>query len=761
MYNFFKALRAVLRFLFIGRISLVIVLLLAVLLFCVGQVTDTIISIGNNASALQFLILFVFLFLLAVLIWYLAMVFYSLAYYDDPGTLVKTAIVYVPRFLGAFVLLISGGAFIKQAIAVFGISDKSSGLPLFIFGIVVLAIGIIVCIIFIIRMLFFKPEEPIIVSRESGDTSFQPFKRLSPVTRRIVLIDLFASIVLFALLVIMPLTMSHVIGNAITVLVICLCVYLPVFYMIAYLGSRIKFPLFFVLFVIVALSSFSNGNKNVRILDKTQVKRKYDLAGYFYNWYEKRNNDYGAAKKTVPPGGIPMIMVLSEGGGIRAAYYSGCLLSRISDEYPALMKYLFGIQGVSGGSFGAAVFDGLLKFHLEHPEAMRAAGGSMEKSKSGMVTAHSFPGAGKYPIAEKAAQVLGQDYLSPVIMGMLTREVVQLFWPLPIDSFDYAKIFEKAWETEWSTFVTFTGENREIHDTTFSDPISSLWNTKVNDNLVIPVLFLNSTNVETGRPFTVSPLMLPDDSKTGMPHLGITNDFYFYTGNKDVRVSTTALLSARFPYIGPAGTIIGNKRKIGFVDGGYFDNTGANFANDIYLYLEDRVLRDKKTDINVQPIVIYLKNGSDESAEKTSPEKSMLYQLTAPLATCFNIRDAFTVNGLDKMNILLSFDDLEIITLPLTDQNLSDSLSGQVGIKLRNPQVKTASGDSREGLDKSAVQITPEPVSDNPGKNAIPLPLGWALSKTAQAEIDERIDDIMKALANSKPFKELIAEIAP
>jgi hypothetical protein len=753
MYDFFKSLKAVLRFFYIGRIGIFTVALLAVLLFCVDQVTDTIISIGNSASLLQFSILFVFLILLALLEWYLAMKFYSLAYYETQGKLIKIAIVYLPRFLGAAIPLVFGLAFMTQAIAVFGLDDRAAGLPLFVFGIVVAAIGFIACVAFIIGMIWFPSGEPSLAEREPGNMRFLPFKSLSAATKKIVLADLAISAAILIVFVITPLCLSRVIGNAITILVICICIYIPMLYTIAYFSSRVKFPLFAVLIFVIAVFSFFNGNKNVRILDHARAVRNDDLTGYFYKWYDRREKEYTAAGKTIPRGGIPMITVLSEGGGIRAAYYSGCLLARICDEYPGLSKYVFGIQGVSGGSFGAAVFDSLLKFRLEHQDENRTSVGSQNKDKSGALPAS---GSDKFPMERKAGEVLGQDYLSPVIMGMLTREVVQLFCPVPIESFDYAKLFEQAWETEWSRLVTSSGMDGKlpVHDATFGEPVSSLWNTNVNSGMSIPVLFLNSTNVESGKPFTVCPLNLPADASGAViPHLGITNDFYYFTGGNDIRVSTAALLSARFPYIGPAGTIVGDKKKVGFVDGGYFDNTGANFANDIYLYLEDNVIKEHKMSFDIQPIVIYLKNGSDEDSFKSSPKKSLLYQLFAPLETFFNVRDAFTANGLDKMNILLSFDDLEIITLPLTESAPGETLAGQLGPKLLAASGETH-GDRREG----DVTITPVTSFGKPGEPSIPLPLGWALSKSAQAEIDGRIDRIMKALPDAKLFKQLVSD---
>ena len=60
-------------------------------------------------------------------------------------------------------------------------------------------------------------------------------------------------------------------------------------------------------------------------------------------------------------------------------------------------------------------------------------------------------------------------------------------------------------------------------------------------------------------------------------------DINYATLNRDIRLSTAAGLSARFPLISPAGKIYNeNKRLVGqLVDGGYYENFGAATAIDI------------------------------------------------------------------------------------------------------------------------------------------------------------------------------------
>jgi hypothetical protein len=87
----------------------------------------------------------------------------------------------------------------------------------------------------------------------------------------------------------------------------------------------------------------------------------------------------------------------------------------------------------------------------------------------------------------------------------------------------------------------------------------------------VPNLFLNGTSVETGKRIIAS-------------NLRINNDFTDSTDASDaldgvLRVSTAVHMSARFTYVSPAG---GLRSGDHVVDGGYFENSGAATADDIF-----------------------------------------------------------------------------------------------------------------------------------------------------------------------------------
>jgi hypothetical protein len=108
----------------------------------------------------------------------------------------------------------------------------------------------------------------------------------------------------------------------------------------------------------------------------------------------------------------------------------------------------------------------------------------------------------------------------------------------------------------------------------------------------LPLLFINGTSVETGRRIIIGDLYagsLRFDRKK--PLFPLAYDLCEIGGQcdekgslkTDIRSSTAATLSARFPVLSPYGTLRNSDDKIvdRIVDGGYFENGGLATAADI------------------------------------------------------------------------------------------------------------------------------------------------------------------------------------
>jgi hypothetical protein len=113
--------------------------------------------------------------------------------------------------------------------------------------------------------------------------------------------------------------------------------------------------------------------------------------------------------------------------------------------------------------------------------------------------------------------------------------------------------------------------------------------------------------------------------------------------NKDLRLSTAAVMGARFPYISPAGRIDhtdnGINKSSYFVDGGYFDNSGAGVVHEMIIGIQEIIKKLKKNKQgqyghldSLQFYIIHITNSpsTDPELEKVHPLQN---DLMAPIST--------------------------------------------------------------------------------------------------------------------------------
>jgi hypothetical protein len=261
----------------------------------------------------------------------------------------------------------------------------------------------------------------------------------------------------------------------------------------------------------------------------------------------------------------PVILVSAEGGGIRAAFFTAVTLSRIADRCPRMVSHIFAVSGVSGGAIGAALFAAAIKAWPVDTN---------NRHCDLKVTAP--------PVYEEAlAQVLQDDHLSPLLARMLFPDAAQQILPFPIDSFDRQRGLEFSIERSF---------RRVFGQDLMSQSIYSLRPDTANP--IVPYLFLNTTEVQSGRRFVITPLFLQSQP------FGGAEDWHWLDWDYGPPLSAAAGVSARFPLFSPAGYFFNNGRKARYVDGGYIDNSGTVTLNEIfnalYLLREEKYLDDYK-----------------------------------------------------------------------------------------------------------------------------------------------------------------------
>ncbi|MCU1349333.1 MAG: hypothetical protein JWO56_2363 [Acidobacteria bacterium] len=492
--------------------------------------------------------------------------------------------------------------------------------------------------------------------------------------RPVLIVTIILEIIIFAIAFANPVFFRYL-GTA-AVVVLTIMIWVPLGSAVVALGEYLRFPVLGALIVWAFLVSPLTDNHQVRPLGDAKPPVRRDLRTALVQWHQR-------VRKLHPAGGrIPLILVATEGGGIRAAYWTSSVLSSLQMQIPSFADHCFAISSVSGGSLGATVFNSLLARRLELAKApadpLQPLAPYLEQVKESRT------------LQQETHAMLGFDALSGTLASMAQPDLAQRFIPLAclLPFPDRAKALEQGWEAGWRhTFGTefFTGG----------------FLATMQRHPGLPVLLLNGTVVETGDRIITSNVAL-------RPDLNFRNAYdAFNELGTDLRLSTAANMSARFTYVGPAGTIRnihnGVKRKnFGHVvDGGYFENSGAVTAAEVIGAVNDLRKTPGGDFDDVDPLVIII-DFYDSTVQKPSDPTLFCpsYGLCGPPPPPRS--DKFANEVLAPLRALLN---------------------------TRSARGAQAVGDVAQLQRASLVEF--RLVARN-----VPLPLGWVLSDSAMAAID-------------------------
>jgi hypothetical protein len=343
--------------------------------------------------------------------------------------------------------------------------------------------------------------------------------------------------------------------------------------------------------LIALLAGLVNDNHEVRRAQPGEPLARLPPAEHYAEW--RRHHPPPAAGD-----GEPVILVTASGGGIRAAYWTAAALARMQ-RIAGFEDNLFAISGVSGGSLGASVYVTLKRHQLDHgvPQDIGAA----------------------------VREVLAQDFLSPVVAGMLFPDLAQRFIPLPLPWADRQRFLELSWEAA-------LGEAGGLFGAAFSGLYSG------DARFRLPSLLLNATLVDSGQRAVVSNLRLDEFSDT----VDLLADGL---ATRLAPVSAAAGMSARFTYVSPAGTVErAQGEPLRVVDGGYFENSGAASVLDLLNQI-------RKAQRRYRPILILIRNDpqapdvcrrgdGDGEPPPGGTFNAALSELAAPFQALLNTRQA-------------------------------------------------------------------------------------------------------------------------
>jgi len=412
--------------------------------------------------------------------------------------------------------------------------------------------------------------------------------------------------------------------------------------------------------------------------------------------------------------GVPLVFVATEGGGIRAAYWTAIALRCVVEGQggdacggsPARGNRVFAMSGVSGGALGLVTY---------------------------ATHASETPNDSGWP-----RRTLDHDFLAPTLGWAL-------FVDLPFSfvrrggGTDRAEVLERAWQDGWGA----NGDKSPLAGGLYAQWQKNATSTKGRH---VPLLFLNGTRVQDGCRFETSvvitsvgsgpngspvtadnPLvrdclslrlferMSPGQSlyvpppNRGTWTLGATTDLAAdLCPGDDVRLSTAALLAARFPYVTPSGRLekCGGGSPVNVVDGGYFENSATSTIVEVWDSLRGTIARHNANP-NLTCVVPVLLEIDNHYASAPGPAAAgRPWESNVPLQTLGAGRDARDAQA--RQAAALAF-----------GQASFDGVQARVG-------------NGTEAVDRIA-HIFPRA---HPGTEA---PLGWTLSKAAEDDLDTRL----------------------
>jgi predicted acylesterase/phospholipase RssA len=370
--------------------------------------------------------------------------------------------------------------------------------------------------------------------------------------------------------------------------------------------KRINFH-FFIWIIAFILGSTYEPHR-VKLVPKENTTAAFanrmNLKEYFRNWVMQRKDLLDSAAQP-----YPVYFVLANGGASRSGYWVASVLSRLEDESDGkFSEHLFCLSGASGGSVGNAAFFSLLRSKAELKKA--------NPTDSAFLT--------------EAKNYLKTDFLTYTLARMLGPDVFRhLLRIRKID--DRAIALSKALEKA-------SGKNNFLYNRLAAG--FSVFITQKQDTAYrLPILCINSTRMQDGLPGVISNIII--DEKTFNKRIDV---LALVDDKKDLKLSSAVVLGASFPYVSPAGRIdhrylnTDENESSYFVDGGYFDNSGAGVVNEMIIELNR--LRAEEKDPAIKTMmskldfhVLHITNdpvGFRPDLQKVNP---LINDLAAPVKT--------------------------------------------------------------------------------------------------------------------------------
>jgi hypothetical protein len=327
--------------------------------------------------------------------------------------------------------------------------------------------------------------------------------------------------------------------------------------------ARFNFHMLFFLFSLLLGKFVDPHFTNIKKKENLSVlfSERQDIRDYFINWVNNPERKKILADSTVKK--FPVYFVIANGGASRSGYWVASVLSKLQDTTEGkFANHLFCLSGASGGSVGNSTFFNLLRTKDE----------LLKKDSSPM----------RYWNA--STRYLESDFLSFTLGRLLGRDIFRHTVPA------FKRYTKDRADALAYSLERAPGPNCFLSNS-FATPFSSFVTQKKDSNYSLPVICINTTRMQDGSPGVISNISINDKKNYFNRRIDVLSLLRDEGKDKDedMKLSTAVVLGASFPYLSPAGRIDSKACDTCeltthyFVDGGYFDNSGAGIVNEMLI----------------------------------------------------------------------------------------------------------------------------------------------------------------------------------
>lgn len=380
---------------------------------------------------------------------------------------------------------------------------------------------------------------------------------------------------------------------------------------IAFISVLARFNIHVILITLAVLTCGISEPHYAKLINKDRpevlYKKRQHLNEYFKNWL----NDSARNKllKEDSANEYPVYFVLANGGGARSAYWVASVLAKFEDETRGeFSKHLFSLSGASGGTWGNSVFFDILY-----------------KNK---ITSQQQAPVGFQGIAKS---YLKGDFLTYTLARMLGPDVFRYIFPLT-NIYDRDAALANAMEK-------VPGKKNILYND-FSIGFSSFVTQQGQHNYSLPLFCINTTRMQDAAPSVISNIDLSDPYFNG--RLEVLN---MIDEQKDIQMSTAVVMGGSSPYVNSAQRIdektidpeTGEEKIVPqyFVDGGYFDNSGAGVTNEMIIELLRELSTDSSLVKYINKLSFYVMNITNDPVDKNDVGEvsPLVNDLLSPIKT--------------------------------------------------------------------------------------------------------------------------------